>query len=145
MKPKTLMELGREIQAIAQNGLAFSKDPYDIERYQQLKKLSVELISGQTAHPPDYLEKVFSADAGYSTPKLDVRAAVFQDGKILLMKERSSGRWTLPGGYVDLNETLSEAAAREVLEETGYVVKVRKVAAVFDHRLHGHKAHLYHF
>jgi ADP-ribose pyrophosphatase YjhB (NUDIX family) len=144
-KRKKILEIGREIQAISQSGLSFCKDPYDIERYMHLKKLSTELISGCTSHEEEYIEKVFSIEKGYSTPKLDIRAAVFKDNKILLINERMSGCWTLPGGYIDVNETLSEASEREVLEETGYVVKARKVAGVFDHRLHGHKAHLYHF
>jgi len=89
--------------------------------------------------------KVFSAEAGYVTPKIDVRAAVFKDGKILMVKERESDAWTLPGGYVDVNESLSIAGEREVFEESGLEVKSRKVAAIFDHRKHGYKAHLYHF
>lgn len=142
---KSVLEIAREIQAISQSGLSFSKDPYDKERYEVLKKLSNELITGSSSHEEEYIEKVFSSEKGYSTPKLDVRAAVFREGKVLLIKEKASGCWTLPGGYIDVNETLSESAEREVFEETGYKTKALKVAAIYDHRLHGYKPHLYHF
>jgi ADP-ribose pyrophosphatase YjhB (NUDIX family) len=144
-RTKTVLEIGREIQAISQSGLSFSKDPYDKERYESLKRLSNELITGSSSHEEEYIEKVFSAEKGYVTPKLDVRAAVFREEKILLIKEKVTGHWTLPGGYIDVNETLKESAEREVLEETGFTVSARKIAAIYDHRLHGYKPHLYHF
>jgi ADP-ribose pyrophosphatase YjhB (NUDIX family) len=96
-------------------------------------------------HSKEFISKVFSADMGYITPKIDVRAAVFNGGKLLMVRERESNAWTLPGGYVDVNESLSIAAEREVLEESGLHVKAKKVAAIYDHRKHGYKAHLYHF
>ncbi len=142
---KNLLDLSREIQAISKSGLAFSKDPFDVERFKQLEDIAAELISRHSVHSKEFINKVFSAEAGYVTPKIDVRAAVFKDGKILMVKERESDAWTLPGGYVDVNESLSIAGEREVAEESGLEVKSRKVAAIFDHRKHGYKAHLYHF
>jgi ADP-ribose pyrophosphatase YjhB (NUDIX family) len=142
---KNLLDLSREIQAISKSGLAFSKDPFDIERFKQLEDIAAELISRHSVHSKDFINKVFSAEAGYVTPKIDVRAAVFEGEKLLMVKERESNAWTLPGGYVDVNESLSIAAEREVLEESGLQVRSRKVAAIFDHRKHGYKAHLYHF
>jgi ADP-ribose pyrophosphatase YjhB (NUDIX family) len=142
---KSLLDLSREIHAISRNGMTFSKDPFDVERFKQLGEIAAELISKHSLHSKEFLNKVFSAEAGYVTPKIDVRAAIFKDGKLLMVKEKQSNAWTLPGGFVDVNESLSTAAEREVLEESGLEVKARKVAAIFDHRKHGYKAHLYHF
>ena len=142
---KNLLDLSREIHAISKSGLAFSKDPFDIERFHQLEEIAAQLISKHSIHSKEYLQKVFSAENGYVTPKLDVRAATFKNGKILMVKERESSCWTLPGGYVDVNESLSEAVEREVIEESGLSVKAKKLAGVFDHRKGGYKPHLYHF
>lgn len=141
---KSILDIGREIHAISKTGLAFSKDAFDIERFKQLEEIAADLIAKHSLHSKEYLERVFSAERGYVTPKLDVRAAVFKGDKILMVKEKDGG-WTLPGGYVDVNESLSQAVEREVLEESGLVVKARELAAVFDHRKHGYKPHLYHF
>jgi len=141
---KTILDFGREIEAIAKNGLSFSKDHFDIERFHLLEKIACELISKHSDHSQEYLGKIFSNEQGYSTPKLDVRGAVFKNKQVLMVKEKSGG-WTLPGGYVDVNESLSQAVEREVQEECGLLVTATKIAAVFDHRKHGYKAHLYHF
>lgn len=130
---------------IAQSGLSFSKDPFDQDRFKQLVDVVSTLVARHTTHPKEYIDRVFSAEAGYVTPKLDVRAAAFKDSKILMVRERESSGWTLPGGFVDVNESLSEATSREVEEESGFVVKPRKIAAIYDHRKHGYKPHLYHF
>lgn len=142
---KTIVDLAREIQAISQSGLSFSKDPFDHERFTQLLAVASDLIARHTKHPKEYIDSVFSAEKGYITPKLDVRAAAFRESKILLVKERGSEGWTLPGGFVDVNESLSEATIREAQEESGFTVRPLKIAAVFDHRKHGYKPHLYHF
>jgi ADP-ribose pyrophosphatase YjhB (NUDIX family) len=142
---KSLLDLSREIQAISKSGLTFSKDPYDVERFKQLEDIAAELISKHSVHSKEFINKVFSAEAGYVTPKIDVRAAAFRDEKILMVKEKQTRAWTLPGGYVDVNESLSTAVEREVIEESGLLVKASKVAAIYDHRKHGYQSHLYHF
>jgi ADP-ribose pyrophosphatase YjhB (NUDIX family) len=142
---KTLLDLSREIHAISSSGFYFSKDPYDLQRFKQLNEIAAELIAKHSVHSKQFVNKVFSAESGYVTPKIDVRGAIFADNKILMAKERASDAWTLPGGYVDVNESLSQAVEREVLEESGFSVKAKKVAAIYDHRKHGYKAHLYHF
>ena len=142
---KSLLDLSREIQAISSTGLNFSKDPYDLQRFRQLNEIAAELIANHSLHSKEFVNKVFSAESGYMTPKIDVRGALFAKNKILMVKEQASGAWTLPGGYVDVNESLSQAVEREVLEESGFVVNAKKVAAIYDHRKHGYKAHLYHF
>jgi hypothetical protein len=93
---KTVIDLGREIDAIAKNGITFSKDPFDLERFHQLEKIAADLISKHSGHSKEHLESIFSAEKGYSTPKIDVRGAVFKDKRILMVKEKS-GAWTLPG------------------------------------------------
>lgn len=142
---KTLLDLSREILSISKTGLAFSKNPYDLERFKQLEKIAIELISGHSQYSKQFLTDIFTSETGYVTSKLDVRSAVFRENKILMVKEKSTSAWTLPGGYVDVNESISSAAEREVLEESGFVVKAKKVAALYDHRKHGYKPHLYHF
>ncbi len=141
----SVIEIAHEIQAIAQNGLSFSKDPYDQDRFKQLVDVASMLVARHTTHPKEYIDRVFSAEAGYVTPKLDVRAAVFRDSKILMVKERGSSGWTLPGGFVDVNESLSKAVTRETREESGFIVVPKKVCGIYDHRKHGYKPHLYHF
>jgi ADP-ribose pyrophosphatase YjhB (NUDIX family) len=132
----------REIQATAQTGLAFCKDPYDIERYNALRALAVRMLAARTAAPTDRIEALFAQDQGYATPKVDVRSAVFDpEGRILLVREvQDGGRWTMPGGWVDVNQTPAECAVREVAEESGYVARIVKLAAVWDRARQGHPA-----
>ncbi len=130
----------RELQAIAQTGLTFTRDPYDRERYQAIRALAARMFTAHTDAPLDRIVGLFSGENGYATPKVDVRAAVFDSREHLLMVRESSdgGRWTLPGGWADVNLTAAENAAKEVLEESGYEVQVRKLAAVWDRTRQGH-------
>jgi ADP-ribose pyrophosphatase YjhB (NUDIX family) len=129
----------REMQALAQTGLAFSRDPYDQERYARLRTLAAEIVAEHARVDVAHIEMLFAAEAGYATPKLDVRGAVFRDGRILLVRETvDSGRWTLPGGWADVNESPSACVVKEVREESGYEVKVSKLAAVWDRARHAH-------
>jgi len=132
----------REIQATAQTGLAFTKDPYDIERYHALRDLSVRILAEHTEVDTAVVADLFAADVGYATPKLGVRAAVFDaDGRILLVREAiDEGRWTLPGGWAEVNQTPAESVVREVFEESGYHVRPTKLAAVWDRVRQGHPA-----
>lgn len=130
----------RELQAIAQTGLTFTRDPYDRERYEAIRTLAARTFAAHTDAPVDRIVGLFSGETGYATPKVDVRAAVFDDHEQLLMVRESAdgGRWTLPGGWADVNLTAAENAAKEVLEESGYDVQVRKLAAVWDRTRQGH-------
>jgi ADP-ribose pyrophosphatase YjhB (NUDIX family) len=129
----------KRLQAIAQTGLTYAKDPFDIERYQSIRSLAAEMMAASSGTPDsDIFVKMFSVDSGYATPKVDVRAAVFRDSKMLLVKEREDGCWTLPGGWADVGDSPSTAVIREVKEESGYEVKVRKLLALLDRDLHGH-------
>jgi ADP-ribose pyrophosphatase YjhB (NUDIX family) len=130
----------RELQAIAQTGLAFSKDAYDRQRYGAIRSLAARILAEHSEAECSHIEALFTQQAGYATPKVDVRGAVFRnDGGILLVREiADAGRWTLPGGWADVNESPSECVIREVREESGFEVAVRKLAAVYDRDRHGH-------
>jgi ADP-ribose pyrophosphatase YjhB (NUDIX family) len=124
----------REIQAIAQTGLAFSKDPYDLDRYSALRRLAARIMAEHTGTDQSRIEALFAAEIGYATPKVGVRAAVFDTSdRILMVREAADDhRWTLPGGWADVNQTPAESAVREVFEESGYHVRATKLAAVWD-------------
>ncbi|TAL66303.1 MAG: NUDIX domain-containing protein [Legionella sp.] len=126
------------IQAIAQNGLTYSKNEFDIERYHQLEHIAQEMSAHFSDKSIDDVKEYFSIEKGYAMPKLDVRAFILKDNQLLLVKERSDNLWTLPGGWVDVNESPSEAVIREVLEETGFHVKVIKFLALWDKQKHDH-------
>jgi ADP-ribose pyrophosphatase YjhB (NUDIX family) len=135
MEPKWL-EWTKQLQAIAQNGLAFSTDEYDRERYRAVRTIAAAMFAAGSEAAPARIEELFSAEAGYATPKVDVRAAVFRQERILLVKERSDGRWTLPGGWADVGEGPRSSAEREVREESGFEVRAVKLAAVYDRKRH---------
>jgi ADP-ribose pyrophosphatase YjhB (NUDIX family) len=134
----------RELQAIAQSGLAFSRDPYDRERYEMLRSLTSRIMSAHTLTPPENVG-LFAGEQGYATPKVDVRGAVFdkQDRLLMVREVADGGRWTLPGGWADVNLTAAENVIKEAREESGYEVNVRKLAAVWDRTRQGHPAALF--
>jgi ADP-ribose pyrophosphatase YjhB (NUDIX family) len=126
------MDWAREIFSLSQAGLAYSGNPYDIERYKRLQEITAEMIASQSELEKDAVLQSFSMQVGYATPKVDVRAAVLRDGKILLIQEQADGRWAMPGGWADLGDSPASMAEREVWEESGYRVKAEKVIAVID-------------
>ncbi|MEA2743006.1 MAG: hypothetical protein QOF90_444 [Acetobacteraceae bacterium] len=130
----------REIQAIAQAGLAFSKDPYDLDRFAALRRLSARILADHTDADPGRLARLFDAETGYATPKVGVRGAVFDtSGRILMVRETADdNRWTLPGGWADVNQTPAQSVVREVFEESGYHVRPIKLAAVWDRARQAH-------
>jgi ADP-ribose pyrophosphatase YjhB (NUDIX family) len=132
--------------AIAQNGLTFAEDPFDRQRYEQIRDIAAEIGGEHTDMDVEQVRDLFAQDAGYATPKIDVRAAIFEDGQILLVRERSDGLWTLPGGWADVGESPSVAVVREVREEAGYECRVVKLLAIYDrdHPRHGHPFFLFH-
>jgi ADP-ribose pyrophosphatase YjhB (NUDIX family) len=138
MEPKWLV-LAREIQAMAQTGLAYTKDVYDRQRYERLRQLAAGIMADAASMETELVEGLFAKQTGYATPKVDVRGAVFEGGKILLVQERSDpGRWTLPGGWADVNRAPSECIIAEVREEAGLEVRPIKLAAVYDRARHPH-------
>jgi ADP-ribose pyrophosphatase YjhB (NUDIX family) len=139
MKQHTLTELIKRIQSISQLGLSYTQDAYDMERYNELKEISQQMIHIVTNVPLTVIDNYFNRDKEYITPKTDIRAVVFNERKeILLVKEKSDGLWSLPGGWADIGLTPSEVAVSEVKEETGLDVTVVKLLAVLDKRCHAH-------
>jgi ADP-ribose pyrophosphatase YjhB (NUDIX family) len=130
----------RELQAIAQTGLAFVRDPYDRERYGALRALASRIMAAHTSVSAERIETLFKGETGYATPKVDVRGAVFdcRDRLLMVRELADGGRWTLPGGWADVNLTAAENVVKEVREESGLEVRVRKLAAVWDRTRQGH-------
>ena len=139
------LDWGREIQALAQTGLTYSTNEFDILRYRRLEKIAAQIITSHTALPEVEILKNFRIQPGYATPKIDVRGAVIRDGRILLVQERLDGCWTMPGGWADVGEAPSAMVRREVQEESGYQVRVEKLVAVYDaNRLPGVRLEFFH-
>ncbi len=138
------MRWAREIQAIAQTGLSYAPDHFDVERYERLSEIAAEMMAAGDEFLIAPLQSLFAAEVGHATPKIDVRATVFRDDTILLVREVEDGLWTLPGGWVDPGESPSEAAARETLEESGYHVTARRLLALYDRDRHAHPPMAFH-
>jgi ADP-ribose pyrophosphatase YjhB (NUDIX family) len=135
----------RRLQAISQSGLTYCKDKFDIQRYQELRAITAEMMAaGSSLGDPAPIQDLFAHQEGYATPKVDVRVAAFRDDRILLVRELDDGCWTLPGGWADAGEPPSIAAAREVREESGYEVHITKLAALYDRDVQGHPPHAFH-
>ncbi len=129
----------KALRSLAQAGLTYSESPFDRDRYSQVQAIAAEMVALQAGIDRAEAHRCFADAVGYETPKVDVRGVVFRDGRILLVQELlDSGRWTLPGGWADVNDRPSEAVEREVWEESGYRVRATKVLAIYDRRLHGH-------
>ena len=124
-----------ELQSLAQAGLTYGKDVYDKERYERIREISAEMMSYIADVPPEKIRGLFCDEAGYQTPKIDTRAAIFQDDKILLVRE-NTGKWSLPGGWCDVNVSVAENTVKEVREEAGLDVVVTNVIAVQDREKH---------
>ena len=131
----------RDIQALAQSGLTFTKDAYDRERYEALRDIAAQMAAAHSDTPLADISALFAGQAGYATPKIDVRGAAFDaEGRILMVREvADAGRWTLPGGWADVNITPAENVVKEMREESGFDVRVTKCAAVWDRTRQGHQ------
>lgn len=125
------------LAAIAQSGLTFSPNEFDRQRYEQVRAIAAEMAAWPNGDP-ESVEALFAGQIGYATPKVICRAAVIEDGRILMVRETADGRWTLPGGWIDIGESPATATEREVFEESGYRVGVRKLVAVYDKLRHDH-------
>lgn len=131
-----------ELQSIAQGALYYCKDEYDRERFERIREISAEMVSYQSEIPLEKTKDLFCCETGYQTPKLDSRAAIFRDGKILLVRE-ANGAWSLPGGWVDVDLSVKENTIKEVREEAGLDVTVDKVIAVQDREKHNLPVYAY--
>ncbi len=130
----------QRLQAIAQAGITYASTPYDLERYQEIRAISVKLLQELTEEPLEKILRVFASEDGYQTPKVDIRAVLFRGGQeVLLVREKiDRGRWTLPGGWADIGYTPFEVAAKEAQEETGLLVRPMRLLALLDKRKHAH-------
>ena len=135
---KQIAEWVTEIQAIAQSGLAYSNNEFDRQRYEALTALASQMMSELSDISFEKIHSLFIAEKGYATPKLDVRAFIVKDERLLMVKEVSDGLWTLPGGWADVNESPSEAITREVKEETGFDISIDRLLALWDKHKHDH-------
>ncbi|GBD88981.1 pyrimidine (deoxy)nucleoside triphosphate pyrophosphohydrolase [bacterium BMS3Abin03] len=138
------LKWAREIQELSQTGLAFAVTKYEKERYTRLLEITAEIVEHHTQLEKEAVKKVLMEQPGYATPKIDVRAAVIKDDKILLVQERSDKRWALPGGWADVGDIPSQVAIRETKEESGFDVKPAKVIGVYDANRMGGQLELFH-
>src|SRR5512145_979706 len=132
------LDMAKRMQAVAQAGLTYSENKYDIDRYVQIRQLSLEIMHDFTGMDMHTLEAVFESEKGYQTPKVDVRGVVFRDDKILMVRETIDDRWSVPGGWADVGLTPFEVASKEVFEEAGLIVTPVKLLAVLDKKCHNH-------
>lgn len=131
-----------EIQSLAQSGLAYTQNKYDIERYERLREISAEILSEKTSLNLDKVKNLFCNETGYQTPKLDTRAAIFKGNKILLVHE-NNGTWALPGGWCDVLESVKSNTEKEVKEETGLDAKAVKIISIQDRNKHNKPVYAY--
>lgn len=143
MEPKWL-EWAKKLQAIAQNGLTYAESPFDTDRYNSVREIAAQILATYSEEELPPILNLFAEELGYATPKIDVRAAVFKDNKILLVKERTDGFWALPGGWADVGESAAESVVREVYEESGFQTRAVKLLAVYDRNKHPHPPMPYH-
>ena len=129
-----LIKLAMELQSIAQNGLAYTKDPFDKERFTRIREISAQIMSMKTGFPIEKVKDVFCNETGYQTPKIDARAAMFRENRILLVKEQ--GKWSLPGGWVDYNDSIASSVIKEVNEEAGLDAIPLRIIAILDRNKH---------
>lgn len=140
----SLVQWAQKLQALSQTGLTYAEDAYDRERYEEIRQIAAEMMALSLNAAPAELVKLFRAEDGYATPKIDVRGVIIQDAKVLLVRERSDGLWTLPGGWSDAGNSPSEAIEREIREESGYEAKAVKLLALYDRNKHDHPPIPYH-
>ena len=138
MEKHRFLTLTKRIQAIAQAGITYTENPYDMERFEELRTISIDLMHLITEEKIEVIRDLFASQTGYQTPMVDIRAVVFRENKILLVKELVDGHWALPGGWADVGYTASEVAIKEVKEEAGIDVKTNRVLAVMDKKCHDH-------
>jgi ADP-ribose pyrophosphatase YjhB (NUDIX family) len=138
------LDWAKQLQSIAQAGLTYSKDDFDLERFELIRKISVEILAHHTGMDSEIIKDLFTNETGYATPKVDIRAVIFKNDQLLMVQEKNDGKWALPGGWADIGLSPSEVAVKEVKEESGYDVKAIKLLAVTDYKKHPHPPSPYH-
>lgn len=140
MKDEKWIDWLVRLQSLAQAGLAYGRDKYDIERFEEIRELSVKMMAELSRLPEKKVRDLFANETGYQTPKIDTRAAIFQEDKVLLVQE-TNGLWALPGGWCDVNQTVADNTIKEVKEEAGLDAVIEKVVAVQDKDKHNSSAY----
>ncbi|NDL65670.1 NUDIX domain-containing protein [Enterobacteriales bacterium SAP-6] len=140
----SIIAIGQKLQALAQTGLTYTKDRYDIERYIELRDIAAQLSAKMLSLDKPQVLDSFKRQEGYATPKVDTRAIILRKGKILMVREADDGLWSLPGGWADVGDSPSDAVCREVEEETGLTAKVDRLLGVWDRNQHGHPPYSWH-
>ena len=139
-----LLEQARRLLALAHTGLHYTQSDYERERYEEIALIATQLLSRQSGYTSEAIRDAWHLEDGYVTPKLDVRGAIFRDNKVLLVRERSDGKWTVPGGFADINEWPSLSVTKEIEQESGFTARVLKLAAVHDRAKHNYPAFMFH-
>ena len=137
------LDWATELQSLAQAGLAYSKDPFDIERFTRIRAIAADILHHHTDLPAEKIRDLFCNESGYQTPKVDARAAIIDDDARILLVQENNGLWALPGGWADINHSISENVAKEAQEEAGLDVIPERLIAVQDHARHNHPANAY--
>lgn len=143
LKNEQWLNIAKRIQAIAQSGMAYCDNKYDIERYEELRDLSIEILAEYTDVHVEKLRDLFASETGYQTPKIDVRAVVLKNNEMLMVKEKLDNCWSLPGGWADIGYSAGEVSTKEVYEEAGLHVKPVRLLAVLDKSRYSHPPSLY--
>jgi ADP-ribose pyrophosphatase YjhB (NUDIX family) len=138
------LETAKRLDAIAQAGLAFSQNPYDLERFEEIRKISHSMLHEYTGTPIEKIKDLLSNEVFYPTPKVDIRGIVIRNDRILMVKEKPDGRWSVPGGWADIGYSPKEMVVKEVFEESGLRVEPVRLLAVFDKKFHEHPPGLFH-
>jgi len=138
------LELAQRLQSIAQAGLTYTENPYDIDRYEQLREIAIDLVKDHTGRDKEFIREVFASETGYPTPKVDIRAVIFRNEKLLMVQEKIDGKWSMPGGWADIGLSPSEIAVKEVQEEAGIIVAPVRLLAVLDKKKQDHPPDIFH-
>ncbi len=145
---QSLLDQARRLLAVAQTGLHYTQSDYERERYEEVAQIAAQLIGRAEGYSSEQIRQLWRMEEGYTTPKLDVRGAMFRQGargsEVLLVRERMDGKWTVPGGFADVNEWPSQAVLKEIEQESGYTARVLKLAAVHDRNQHNYPQFIFH-
>lgn len=140
----SILDLSRRLLALSQTGLHFSLEEYDRERYREVADIAAQLLALESNRSAEQISRTWFIEDGYSTPKIDVRGIVFRDDRVLMVRERVDGKWTVPGGWADVNDAPAQAVEKEIVQESGFTARAVKLAAVYDRNKHNHPAFLFH-
>lgn len=138
------VDLARRLFALSQSGLHFTLQEYDRERYREIAEIGAQLLANESTRQADEIKQTWFIEDGYATPKMDVRGAIFRDDRVLLVRETIDGKWTLPGGWADVNDSPAYAVEKEIEQESGFTARAVKLAALYDRNKHEHPAYLFH-